>query len=164
MSVLAYVALGSNLDNPRQQVEQAIQALGQLPATRLQAASPLYRSAPIGQPGQADYINAVAALYTELEAESLLDALQATEHVQGRVRDGTRWGSRTLDLDILLYGDAQIDTARLTVPHPELTNRPFVMEPLYALDPDLEIPGCGALSHLRTQVDCTDLERLESTA
>lgn len=139
-----YVGLGSNLDDPQQQVRTALDELDTLPQTRLLLASRLYRSDPVGPPGQPDYINAVALIGTALAPEALLDQLQALEHAHQRVRM-ERWGPRTLDLDILLYGDQQIATPRLSVPHPFLTERSFVLYPLQELTPELRLPDGSAL-------------------
>lgn len=144
---LAYIGLGSNLEDPAAQVRRALHELAALPGTELQRASQLYRSPPMGPPGQPDYINAVAALATRLEPEALLDALQAIEQAHHR-RRLQRWGPRTLDLDILLYGQAQLHSPRLTVPHPGIAARAFVLQPLAEIAPTLEIPGAGALSSL----------------
>lgn len=144
-SVLAYIGLGSNLELPARQLRGALAELDDLPNTRLIRHSPLYRSAPLGPAGQPDYVNAVALLQTTLGAHALLDALQAIEQRHGRVR-GTRWGPRTLDLDLLLYGDQQIETPRLRVPHPQLHRRAFVLVPLRDIAPeDLDLPGLGRL-------------------
>src|SRR5690606_808780 len=118
---VAFVALGSNLDDPERQVARAFDALARLPDTALTARSRLYRSAPLGDADQPDYVNAVARLETRLAARELLDALLAVERAHGRVRDGERWGPRTLDLDLVLYGDEVIDEPGLRVPHPGLT-------------------------------------------
>ncbi len=143
----AYIGLGSNLEQPRQHVQQALQAFAQFADCQLLCASRLYRSAPVGGPiGQPDYINAVAALSTQLAPEVLLDALQQLEQQHGRVRH-ERWGPRTLDLDLLLYDDWIFTSARLTVPHPRLHVRAFVLQPLYEIAPELQIPGRGALRH-----------------
>jgi 2-amino-4-hydroxy-6-hydroxymethyldihydropteridine diphosphokinase len=117
----------------------------------------------MGPQDQPEYINAVASLETNLQAEALLDALQAIEQAQGRVRD-ERWGPRTLDLDILLYGDEVIDSDRLTIPHPGLSEREFVLYPLYELAPDLMIPGLGSLASLYQHCDANGIERLEACA
>ncbi|MEM7207367.1 MAG: 2-amino-4-hydroxy-6-hydroxymethyldihydropteridine diphosphokinase [Pseudomonadota bacterium] len=162
MTETAYIGIGSNLGNPQTQVERAINALRAIEHSELTDVSPLYRTAPMGQPGQDDYINAAACLLTGLAAEELLDALQAIENAQGRVRDGTRWGSRTLDLDILLFGDQVIATERLRVPHPEIANRAFVMEPLADLNAKLLIPEVGPLATLRMQVDRSDVALLST--
>ncbi|ROH87883.1 2-amino-4-hydroxy-6-hydroxymethyldihydropteridine diphosphokinase [Stagnimonas aquatica] len=141
----AYVALGANLGEPALQIEAALNRLAQLPETRLPARSRLYRSAPLGPAGQPDYCNAVAALETGLEPHALLDHLQAIERDAGRVR-GERWGARYLDLDLLLHGDCRIDDERLKLPHPELANRVFVLQPLAEIAPALELPGHGPIS------------------
>lgn len=158
--VRAYVGLGSNLDDPERQLRRALEALAQLPQTRLAGCSRFYRSAPLGPQDQPDYINAVAALETTLEAEALLDALQAIESAQGRVRL-RRWGPRTLDLDLLLYGDAVLATPRLTVPHPGLAERNFVLYPLADLAPEMVLPDGRALTDLLKQCDATGLEALD---
>jgi len=142
--VRAYIGLGSNLDAPRRQLATALTALAALPQSRLLADSGCYHSRPMGPQDQPDYCNAVAQIDTELKPLALLDALQAIERAQGRVR-GRRWGERTLDLDLLLYGDASIDTPRLKVPHPGLCQRDFVYLPLLALDAAIEVPGRGPL-------------------
>jgi 2-amino-4-hydroxy-6-hydroxymethyldihydropteridine diphosphokinase len=134
--IVCYIGLGSNLDDPLQQIRSAIRALQQLPDSTLTKLSPFYWSRAIGPDGQGDYLNGAAQIITTLTPEALLDQLQAIENSQGRKRS-ERWGARTLDLDLLLYGDETIQTARLTVPHPELFNRDFVLRPLLDLDPDI---------------------------
>ena len=153
-----YIGLGSNLQQPIAQVQQALQALAALPTTQLLGHSRLYRSTPMGPAGQPDYINAVAALETSLSALDLLLALHAIERAQGRIRDGQRWGPRTLDLDILLYGDECINLAQLIVPHPGLHERNFVLYPLHEIAPGLVIPGRGALSDLVARCPASGLE------
>lgn len=142
--VKAYIGLGSNLSgelvSPRAQVELALQELAKLPDSRLLAQSPLFSSKAVG-PVQPDYVNAVACIETRLAPLALLDQLQALEQAHRRVRL-EHWGPRTLDLDLLLYGDQQIDLPRLKVPHPYLTQRNFVLYPLAAIAPDLVLP-CG---------------------
>lgn len=147
MSHTAYIGLGSNLDDPRRQVEQALDELTQLPATRLTGQSRLYQSHPQGPADQPDFINAAARLETTLAPLALLDALQAIEQAHHRVRE-RHWGPRTLDLDLLLYGQEVIDQPRLQVPHPEMTRRPFVLYPLADIDPALTLPKWGALASL----------------
>ncbi len=162
-AVTVYIGLGSNLQQPSEQVNQALQQLAKIPRTRLITASPLYRSVPLGPADQPDYINAVAALATRLSPLALLDALQAIERQQGRVREGERWGPRTLDLDLLLYGDQQIHNDRLTVPHPGLGERNFVLYPLYDVaGEDLLIPGLDTLGHLLHACPKQGLELLET--
>lgn len=161
-SVRAYIGIGSNLNDPVAQVQQAFRALAELPASRLMACSPLYRSAPVGgPPDQPDYVNAVAALDTVLNPEELLTALQAVEIQQGRVRT-VRWGPRTLDLDVLLYGSTIRNDSWLTLPHPRLHERAFVLYPLYDIAPDLTLPGGGPLSELLAHGSLLTLTRLDS--
>jgi 2-amino-4-hydroxy-6-hydroxymethyldihydropteridine diphosphokinase len=155
-----YIGLGSNLDKPRQQLHSALEALARLPHSRLIGHSSLYASDPLGLADQPRYVNAVAALDTELQPWSLLDALQRIEQEQGRVRKAERWGPRTLDLDILLFGDRQIDDARLTVPHYHMHARPFVLYPLAELAPELQLPDGRDLHELLAACPFTGLERL----
>jgi 2-amino-4-hydroxy-6-hydroxymethyldihydropteridine diphosphokinase len=161
--VLVYVGLGSNLDNPESQVKTAIEALAGLPQTRLQARSSLYRSAPMGPQHQPDYVNAVVQLRTGLEPEALLDRLQGIEREQGRVR-AQHWGPRTLDLDILLYGQGVVATERLKIPHPGMAERSFVLYPLAEINGQLEIPGLGGVLSLLEQCPDAGLSRLPTTA
>lgn len=140
----AYVALGANLGDPAAQIESAISRMSQLPQTRLLARSQLYRTAPLGPAGQPDYCNAVVALDTGLAPEPLLDALQRIETDLGRVR-GEHWGARHLDLDLLLHGDTRCASSRLSLPHPQLAHRRFVLQPLAEITPGLELPGHGAI-------------------
>lgn len=164
MSVRAYIGLGSNLDAPIAQVRKALAALAQLPRSRLVAVSPLYRTPPLGPADQPDYINAVAALDTELEPLALLDELQQIENWQGRVRGPLRWGPRTLDLDLLLYGDSVIASERLTVPHPGLRERPFVIFPLQAIAPELRLPDGTPLASLAELFAAEEPPRLDDGA
>lgn len=156
-TVRVYIGLGSNLEEPRRQVESGFDELAGLDGSELTARSPLYRSAPMGPRDQPDYVNAVAALETTLHPLDLLHALQSVENLHGRER-GVRWGPRTLDLDILLYGTAVIHTAVLTVPHPGLRDRAFVLRPLTDLNPDLALPGGGTPASLLAARDRDDLE------
>lgn len=158
--IRAFIGLGSNLEAPVAQVRRAIAALRQLPQTRLTAISHLYRSTPMGPAGQPDYINAVAMLDTRLEPLELLDALQAIEHDQGRVRGAERWGPRTLDLDLLLYGTECIASERLQVPHPGLGERNFVLYPLAELSPELVLPDGRSMRQLLAATPREGLERL----
>ena len=142
----AAIGLGANLGDAAGSVHAAIDALAGLPATTLQAASRLYRTPAWGVTAQPDFINAVAVVDTELDARSLLDALLAIEREYGRVRVvGERWGPRTLDLDLLLYGDAVIDAPGLRVPHPHLHERAFALLPLLEIWPDVAIPGVASV-------------------
>lgn len=152
MTVRAYIGLGSNLDDPKRQVAEAVEEIAAIADTALVARSPWYRSAPVGPEGQPDYINGVVSIDTTLEPHLLLDALQAIENNHQRVRK-IHWGPRTLDLDLLLYGDTTISTERLTVPHAHMKSRDFVLRPLADLNPDLVLPcGTGLESLL---ADCT---------
>ena len=148
---LAYIGLGSNLEHPPEQILRALRALDRLPLTRLVADSGLFMSKPMVPPdgpiAQPDYYNAVAKIETQLEPYELLDHLQQIERAQHRKRE-QRWGPRTIDLDMLIFDDLQLDTERLTLPHPGLHNRAFVLYPLLYIDDALEIPGHGMLSKL----------------
>lgn len=162
MRTAAFVGLGSNLEEPLSQLRRAVMALGAIPDSRLQAISPAYRSDPVGgPPGQPDFINAVALLDTGLEAHALLDALQDIEHAQQRVRD-VRWGPRTLDLDLLVFGEQMIADARLNVPHPRMHQRAFVLYPLADIAPGLCIPGHGLVRDLLRTCPYAGLDRLEA--
>lgn len=156
----AYVGLGSNLDEPVEQVQRAFDALDQLPDTRLVRRSQLWRSAPLGPADQPDYVNAAAALLTLLDAQALLGELQAIEQRQGRRRDGVRWGPRTLDLDLLVYADQQLTSDDLTLPHPGVTQRAFVLAPLAQVAPALRVPGAGSVGRLLRAVDSDALQPL----
>lgn len=147
----AWIGLGSNLDGPREHVARALEELDRLPLTRRLAASRLYASRPVGPADQPDYVNAVAHLATRLSPLALLDQLQALEQRHGRVR-GRRWGPRTLDLDLLLYDDRRLTLPRLTLPHPEMTRRAFVLVPLAELAPRLALDG-QPLSRLAAELD-----------
>ncbi|WP_332397656.1 2-amino-4-hydroxy-6-hydroxymethyldihydropteridine diphosphokinase [Vibrio metschnikovii] len=150
---IAYIAVGSNLAKPILQAKQAIEALKQLPKSQFIAASSLYSSTPMGPQDQPEYINAVVVIDTQLSPLALLDCTQAIEHEQGRERKAERWGPRTLDLDILLYGDEIIDSPRLTVPHYGMKVREFVLYPLDEIAPDLSLPDGTKLSDLLSEVD-----------
>jgi len=152
-----YIGLGSNLEQPRQQVAHAVAELASLSLSRLVCVSSQYRSKPHGPQDQPDYINAVAELETSLPALELLAELQAIESKHKRVRS-QHWGPRTLDLDLLLYGEEQIELEQLKVPHAEMTNRNFVLIPLYEIAAELTIPGAGKLKDLLTKIDQSGLE------
>ncbi|BFM12769.1 2-amino-4-hydroxy-6-hydroxymethyldihydropteridine diphosphokinase [Simiduia litorea] len=149
--VRAAIGLGSNLSEPMAQITQALIELGQLPSTQLLAQSPLYQSRAVG-PEQPDFINACALLETQLAALELLDALQALEQKHQRVRL-QHWGPRTLDLDLLLYGKEAINIDRLTVPHPYLRERNFVLMPLHDIWPEAQLPSGESIASLRA--NCT---------
>ncbi len=153
MSHTAYIGLGGNLQDPQGHLAQGFDELSALPQSRLTGRSRLYRSAPMGYLDQPDFVNAVARISTALEPEALLDALLAIEVRHGRRREFPN-APRTLDLDILMYDMVQMATARLTVPHPRMGSRAFVLYPLQELAPGLVIPGQGAVSALLAQ--CAD--------
>jgi 2-amino-4-hydroxy-6-hydroxymethyldihydropteridine diphosphokinase len=158
----AYIGLGSNLDNPAQQLISASWEIAALSAVELIALSPLYASPPLGPQDQPDYVNAVAHISTGLPAIELLHALQQIENHHGRVRL-QRWGARTLDLDLLLYGEQRIDCKELTVPHPQMSQRAFVLYPLADIaDQQLPIPGLGHLSQLLSACPADGLRSLTS--
>jgi 2-amino-4-hydroxy-6-hydroxymethyldihydropteridine diphosphokinase len=158
--VPAYVALGSNLDDPRARVEEAFDALGALPATRVVLRSSLYRSPPFGPVEQPEFVNAVAGLLTALEPEALLAELQELEARLGRARPVVRWGPRRIDLDLLVHGTARADGDRLRLPHPGIAERAFVLVPLAEIAPDLEVPGVGRVRALLARVAAAAVERL----
>ncbi len=149
---LCYIGLGANLHQPLQQLEQAVFALAALEHCQLLDVSSLYGSKPMGPQDQPDYVNAVAKLHTCLSAEQLLDQLQKIELDHGRQRKDERWGPRTLDLDLLLFGTAQINTDRLTVPHYGMKVREFVLYPLAELAPELHLPDGTPLVQLVAKV------------
>jgi 2-amino-4-hydroxy-6-hydroxymethyldihydropteridine diphosphokinase len=142
------IGLGSNLDHPARQIETAFGMLEALEETRLVARSSLYRSAPLGGIEQPDFVNAAALLTTALEPRELLEALQAIERARGRERDDTHWGPRVLDLDLLAYNGISIDEPGLSVPHPGIAARNFVLLPLREIAPDFHIPGLGRVRDL----------------
>ncbi|MCE8045020.1 2-amino-4-hydroxy-6-hydroxymethyldihydropteridine diphosphokinase [Halomonas daqingensis] len=150
-----YVGLGSNLEDPVAQVRRALEALGGLPLTERVAASRLYTSRPVGPQDQPDFINAVAHLRTRLSPLAMLDQLQALEQRHGRVRR-RHWGPRTLDLDLLLYGDERLELPRLRVPHPEMTARSFVLLPLAELSPQLQLPDGRPVAALASALATSD--------
>lgn len=143
----AYIALGSNLQQPEQQVTQAFTELQRLPKTRLLQRSSLYRTAPVGYDDQPDFINAVAELETDLSPRELLRALLAIETRQGRQRTFAN-APRVLDLDLLLYADMRMDSEELTLPHPRMHERGFVLLPLAEIAPQLQLPRYGSISTL----------------
>ncbi|MGE6608407.1 2-amino-4-hydroxy-6-hydroxymethyldihydropteridine diphosphokinase [Halomonas sp. NPDC076908] len=155
---LTYIGLGSNLASPLEQVRQALVELAMLPLSRLVATSSLYVSRPVGPQDQPDFINAVAALETRLSPLALLDQLQALEQQHRRQRQ-RHWGPRTLDLDLLLYGNSQISTPRLNVPHPQMTARAFVLAPLAEIAPSLNLHQQPITAWL-AGIELPDLERL----
>lgn len=156
----AYVALGSNLDDPRAQVERAFGELGALGESLLVARSSLYRSRPLGPVEQPDFVNAVAGILTRLGPAALLAELKALEQRLGREKPVVRWGPRRIDLDLLVHGSARIDQPGLTVPHPGIPERAFVLAPLAEIAPDLDVPGLGKVSSLLARLPAPELERL----
>ena len=152
MTTTIYVGIGANLNNPKHQVIQALLALATLVKSKLIAQSSLYLSPPMGPQDQDNFINAVAKLETELSPMELLDQLQAIEKAQGRVRKSSRWGPRTLDLDLLLYGNQVIQEPRLTVPHYGIKERAFVLIPLAEIDPELILPDSSHVIELAEQL------------
>lgn len=155
-----YIGLGSNLALPEKQLQAACDSLAVLPDTRLLKCSSLYRSQPMGPQDQPDYVNAVALIETALSPESLLQQTQLIESQQGRIRNAKRWGPRTLDLDILLFGQEQIVTEHLIVPHAGLKQREFVLYPLFEIAPDLILP-CGVkLSELVLTCPLNGLQKM----
>jgi len=159
--IAAYVGLGSNLEDPLGQIRRALDELARIPETHVTARSPLYKSPPLGPQHQPDYINAVAALDTGLAPLELLAALREIETRHGRRRDGTRWGPRSLDLDILLYGELVMSTPELSLPHPGLPERAFVLYPLHDIAPLLAVPGKGTVRELRELISGAPPERLD---
>lgn len=142
---VAWIAIGSNLVSPLDQVNAALAALADIPDSRIVAVSSFYRTPPLGPQDQPDYLNAAVGLETTLSPEALLDHTQRIELEQGRVRKAERWGPRTLDLDIMLFGQQVIDSPRLTVPHYDMHNRGFMLWPLFEIAPDLVFPDGATL-------------------
>ncbi|MFM8341705.1 MAG: 2-amino-4-hydroxy-6-hydroxymethyldihydropteridine diphosphokinase [Methylomonas sp.] len=158
--VEAYIGIGSNLDNPVANLHSAYQAISDLDGVTPLALSPLYSSKPVGPQDQPDYVNAVLRINTTLSAQQLLTELQQIETAHGRVRT-IRWGARTLDLDILLFGNAIINDANLIVPHVEMANRGFVLYPLADIAPsDLQIPGQNSLAQLLAACPADGLHKI----
>ena len=163
MPHIAFIGLGSNLEDPRSQLQRAFDELDGLPETRLVARSSLYRSAPLGYPDQPEFMNAVAEIATALTPQTLLQALLQIEHRHGRERT-FRNAPRTLDLDMLLYDDTQLHEHGLTIPHPQMHLRAFVLQPLLEIAPDAGIPGMGRAR--QALQNCTNqmLEKLADAA
>jgi 2-amino-4-hydroxy-6-hydroxymethyldihydropteridine diphosphokinase len=164
VATLAFIGLGSNLDHPRRRISKSVASLARLPRTRVLRVSPNYVSAPLGVPGpQPDYVNAVALVSTRLAPRVLLNALLAIERRQHRRREqGRRNAPRTLDLDLLLYGRRRIRVAHLTVPHPRMHERAFVLRPLADIAPAIKIPGRGAVKTLLASVSGQRIQRTRS--
>ena len=160
---IAYIGLGSNLQDPDQQLRHAFDDIAAMRETRLLARSSLYRSAPLGMPDQPDFVNAVGMVSTALSAQQLLESLLEIEHRHGRVRT-YRNAPRTLDLDVLLYDDVRLHEHGLTIPHPQMHLRAFVLEPLLELAPDCMIPGIGSARRSLSQCRDQRVERLVHVA
>lgn len=160
-SVIAYIGLGSNLATPVEQIKAARTELAAIAEIKELAFSGLYRSSPMGPQDQPDYVNAVMAIATDLSPIDLLRCLQHLENRHGRVRNGQRWGARTLDLDLLLYGDQRIDLPDLSVPHVGLSERSFVLYPLYEIAPHLIVPGKGGIAELIANCPLAGLKLLD---
>lgn len=161
--VRAVVALGSNLDDPQGRVRRAFGELGGLPGTRVLARSSLWKTAPVGYADQPAFVNACALVETTLSPRDLLEGLLAIERAHGRVRDMPN-GPRTLDLDIVLYGETALHEEGLTLPHPRAHERAFVLAPLLEVWPDAMIPGRGSASQYRERVSGQAIERLPDPA
>lgn len=160
---IVYIGMGSNMEHPEQQLTQAKNSLQKLEQTELLKSSSLFRSKAMTLPGddqpQDDYINAVVKLDTQLLPHALLDECQRIENDQGRIR-GKRWGARTLDLDILLYGELQFEDERLSIPHPGIAERDFVLYPLHQIEQNLMIPGSGKCYILQQKVSEANIQEL----
>jgi 2-amino-4-hydroxy-6-hydroxymethyldihydropteridine diphosphokinase len=154
--VVAYIGMGANLGDPVLQILAARHELQRHPEQREVAFSSLYRSAPMGPEDQPDYVNAVMAVSTHLGPHDLLALLHRIENLHGRIRTGEHWGPRTLDLDLLLYGHKTIASPALTIPHPGISDREFVLIPLFEIAPELIIPGFGPVRELMR--DCPRIE------
>ncbi|MBM4197235.1 MAG: 2-amino-4-hydroxy-6-hydroxymethyldihydropteridine diphosphokinase [Gammaproteobacteria bacterium] len=153
----AYVGLGSNLDEPLQQIAAALAAIARLPDTRVECRSRLFRNPPFGVTDQPDFVNGVAGVLTGLPPIELLRCLKRIEQSQGRDPAGPRWGPRTIDLDLLMHGAWRIDSPDLGLPHPGIARRNFVLFPLLEIAPTLEVPGVGSLSSLAAALDAGGL-------
>ncbi len=158
--IKVYIGLGSNLALPEKQIQAACRSLAALPDTALIMCSSLYRSQPMGPQDQPDYVNAVALIETKLSADSLLQHTQLIESQQGRTRNAKRWGPRTLDLDMLLYGKQHIDTDHLIVPHCGMKQREFVLYPLFEIASDLILPCGEKLSELLLKCPLNGLRKM----
>tara|TARA_Y100001934_G_C11856697_1_gene542166 strand:- start:93 stop:566 length:474 start_codon:yes stop_codon:yes gene_type:complete len=155
-----FIGLGSNLNDPAQQIVEAIDGLRRVRASKVLSESRLYSNPPMGPPAQPDYVNAVVRMETSLSPDELLREMQALELSLGRIREGERWGPRTIDLDLLLYDDVVIDEPDLKVPHPGITERAFVLIPLIDIAPDTALPDGRKLKLLAATLDRSTLEPL----
>lgn len=156
---LAYIALGSNQASPLEQVSSALDALAAIPQSRMVATSSFYRTPPLGPQDQPDYLNAAVVLDTDLSAEALLDHTQRIELEHGRVRKEERWGPRTLDLDLMLFGDEVMHTDRLTVPHYDMKNRAFMLVPLLEIAPECRFPDGQSVAEILVRLSQEGITR-----
>jgi 2-amino-4-hydroxy-6-hydroxymethyldihydropteridine diphosphokinase len=157
------LALGSNLGDRQENLQGAVDALFDAPGLRFAAASPIYETAPVGGPEQPDYLNAVITAQTALPARMILERSHGVEEVFHRVRDQV-WGPRTLDVDLIAYGDEISDDPELTLPHPRAHERAFVLAPWHDIEPDAEIPGRGPVADLLRAIGCDGVRRLDGSA
>ncbi len=157
--MLAYIGLGSNLNNPKAQIEKALSAINRAEEVSLKEVSSFYESKPLLDMPGPNYINAVCGVDTSLSAIDLLDVCQSIEDDQKRVRE-VKWGSRTIDLDILLYEQQVISNERLSIPHPEIANRAFVLVPLHEIDKEMKVPLLGPVKKLVDRINTDDLKKL----
>jgi len=157
--LLAYIGLGSNLNNPKAQIEKALSAINRAEEVSLKEVSSFYESRPLLDMPGPNYINAVCGVETSLSAIDLLDVCQSIEDDQKRVRE-VKWGSRTIDLDILLYEHQVISNERLSIPHPEIANRAFVLVPLHEIDKEMKVPLLGPVKKLVDRINTDNLKKL----
>ena len=157
--MLAYIGLGSNLKDPKAQIKRALASLSNNDGAKLINVSSLYESKPLLEIPGPNYLNAVCKIETKLSAIDLLDLCQEIEESQQRVRE-VKWGSRTIDLDILLYGEQVISNKRLSIPHPEAINRAFVLVPLFEIEPSIKFPLLGSIKDLLERIDKLDVNKL----
>jgi 2-amino-4-hydroxy-6-hydroxymethyldihydropteridine diphosphokinase len=160
--VSAFIGVGSNLNDPPAQVRSAITAMGRVCDWTVESQSSLYVSRPMGPPDQPNYVNAVVQLSTELSCLALLSRLQDIETAHGRVHSDIHWGPRVLDLDILIFGEFEFHTGKLTVPHPGILQRPFVVVPLAEIAPDLILPNGIAATDMVRNLTCDELQRIDN--
>ena len=160
--MLAFIGLGSNLQNPQRQIEKAIDSLTKAKDVEFISCSSLYISKPLLNMPYPDYLNSVCKIKTKLSAIDLLDLCQSIENKQHRVRE-IHWGPRTIDLDILLFGDEVYNNDRLKIPHPEMVNRCFVLLPLYEIAPKLQIPTFGLVKKYLDKIDLSEIKKYESS-
>lgn len=162
--MIAWLGLGSNLQNPSCQLKTALEKLKSLDNTRIMKCSSFYRTPPWGDEQQDDFVNAVVEIETDLEPVSLLRELQSVENSMGRLRTGRRWGPRLIDLDLLMYGELQLHIAELEIPHPRMHERAFVLVPLCELDEMVHIPGKGRASELLESLESVNIHLLDEQA